>query len=141
MSESTIRPPIDNLPLGVQHTTSPPSNNGMPGQQRQYRWEKLLTWAVPVAVLLLGTLLVIPSLLQKWLWMRELDYAGIFWTLLSIKCGMTCVAFVSAFLFIWINIRQAAKNSFALAEDDPEKRARSLEDTRNRNPRCSNLTS
>ena len=54
MSENTITTPIDNLPLGVQHIASPPSNNGMPGPQRQYKREKLLTWAVPVAVLLLG---------------------------------------------------------------------------------------
>ena len=129
MSENTITPPIDNLPLGVQHIASPPSNNGMPGQQRQYKRDKLLIWAVPVAILLLGALTVIPTLLQKWLWMRELDYAGIFWTLLSVKCGMTCVAFVGAFLFLWINVRQAARNSFALPEDDPEKRASSLKKT------------
>ena len=37
---------------------------------------------------------------------------------------MTCVAFIGAFLFLWINIRQAARNSFALAEaeyDRPNK--------------------
>ena len=61
--------------------------------------------------------------------MRQLDYAGIFWTLLSVKWGMTCVAFIGAFLFLWINIRQAARNSFALAEDDPAKKAGSLEKT------------
>ena len=57
----------------------------------------------------------VPQLLQKWLWMRQLDYAGIFWTLLSVKWGMACVAFIVAFLFLWLNIRQAARNSFALA--------------------------
>ena len=73
---------------------------------------------------------MIPQLLQKWLWMRQLDYAGIFWTLLSVKWGMACVAFVGAFLFLWINIRQAARNSFALAEYDTAKKAGSLEKTR-----------
>ena len=67
-------------------------------------------------VLILFALMVIPELLQKWLWMRQLNYSAIFWTLLSVKWGMTCVAFIAAFLFLWINIRQAARNSFALAE-------------------------
>ena len=62
--------------------------------------------------LLVGVLVVIPGLLQKWLWMRQLDYSEIFWTLLSVKWGVTCVAFIGAFLFLWINIRQAARNSF-----------------------------
>ena len=65
---------------------------------------------------LILALMVIPELLQKWLWMRQLNYSAIFWTLLSVKWGMTCAAFIAAFLFLWINIRQAARNSFALAE-------------------------
>ena len=62
--------------------------------------------------------------------MRQLNYAGIFWTLLSVKWGMACVAFIGAFLFLWINIRQAAGNSFALAEYDTAKKAGSHEKTR-----------
>ena len=79
---------------------------------------------------LLAPLTVIAQLLQKWLWMRQLNYAGIFWTLLSVKWGMACVAFIGVFLFLWINIRQAARNSFALAEYDTAKKAGSLEKTR-----------
>ena len=45
--------------------------------------------------------------------MRQLDYTGIFWTLLSVQWAMFCSAFVFAFLFLWINLRQAAKNSGA----------------------------
>jgi len=44
-------------------------------------------------------------LIQKLLWMRELDYVGIFWTLLSVKWGMFVVALVFAFLYLWINAR------------------------------------
>ena len=91
--------------------------------------KKYFVTAVVLAVLLIGALIVIPQLLQKWLWMRQLNYAGIFWTLLSVKWGMTCVAFIGAFLFLWINIRQAARNSFALAEYDTAKKAGSLEKT------------
>jgi uncharacterized membrane protein (UPF0182 family) len=129
MSENTITTPIDNLPLGVQHIISPAEANGVARQQRHYGRVELLNWIVPVAILLIGALTVIPSLLQKWLWMRELNYVDIFWTLCFVKCGMTCVAFIGAFLFLWINVRQAARNSFALSEDDPEKRASSLKKT------------
>ena len=85
--------------------------------------KKYFVTAVVLAVLLIGALVVIPQVLQKWLWMRQLNYADIFWTLLSVKWGMACVAFIGAFLFLWINIRQAARNSFALAEHDAAKKA------------------
>ena len=91
--------------------------------------KKYFVTAVVLAVLFIGALMVIPQLLQKWLWMRQLNYAGIFWTLLSVKWGMACVAFVGAFLFLWINIRQAARNSLALAEYGTAKKAGSLEKT------------
>ena len=48
--------------------------------------------------------------------MRELDYAGIFWTLLSVQWGMLCSAFVFAFLYLWINLHQAARNSAAFRD-------------------------
>jgi uncharacterized membrane protein (UPF0182 family) len=89
--------------------------------------KKYFVAAVTIAVLLIGALMVIPDLLQKWLWMRQLNYAGIFWTLLSVKWGMTCAAFIGAFLFLWINIRQAARSSFALAECDTAKKAGALD--------------
>ena len=43
--------------------------------------------------------------------MRQLDYTGIFWTILSVQWVMFCSAFAFAFLYLWINLRQAAKNS------------------------------
>jgi uncharacterized membrane protein (UPF0182 family) len=82
-----------------------------------------------LAVLLVG-LLVIPQLLQKWLWMRQLDYAGVFWTLFSVKCGMAGVAFIGVFLFLWLNIRAAVRNSFALHGYDTAKESGSGEKTR-----------
>jgi hypothetical protein len=51
----------------------------------------------------------VPGFLQKWLWMRQLDYGGIFWTLFSVKVGLTCAAFAVAFLFLWLNLWQASK--------------------------------
>ncbi len=79
------------------------------------RHKKLLNW-VPIAIAIVGALLVIPEFLQKWYWMRQLDYDGIFWTLFSIKLGLIGVAFTGAFLFFWLNLRQAAKKVVALEE-------------------------
>ncbi len=58
-------------------------------------------------------LILISSWIQKWLWMRQLDYAGIFWPLLSVQWEMFGLAFVAAYLYLWINFRLAAKNSAA----------------------------
>jgi uncharacterized membrane protein (UPF0182 family) len=82
----------------------------------------VLKWILPVVFLLIGAFVVIPNFLQKWLWMRELNFAGIFWTLFSIKVGMTCVAFLIALLFLGINIRQVARHSSALAHPESPRR-------------------
>ena len=72
---------------------------------------------IAAAVLLIVILVGIAGYLEKWLWMRQLDYTGIFWTLLSVQWAMFCSAFVFAFLYLWINLRQAAKNSAAFRGD------------------------
>ena len=129
MSATAVKTPTDTPPPVVQRDSLPPQAQGVAGEP-QYDWlRKLLTWLFPVAALLFGTLVVIPGLLQKWLWMRELNYVGIFWTLLSVKCGMTCAAFIGASLFLWINLRHAARSSFAPAESDPATQVGSLEKT------------
>ena len=73
----------------------------------------VLKWIIPVVFLLIAAFVWLPSFLQKWLWMRELNFVGIFWTLFSIKLGMTCIAFVVALVFLGVNIRQAARQSSA----------------------------
>ncbi len=65
-----------------------------------------ILFAVIAFIILLTVLL---DLVQKWLWMRQLDYVGIFWTLLSIKWGMFVVALVFGFMCLWINLHLAAK--------------------------------
>ena len=65
------------------------------------------------AVLLIVGLIAIAGNIQKWLWMRQLDYTGIFWTLLSVQWTMFFSAFVFAFLFLWVNFRQATRNKAA----------------------------
>ena len=53
------------------------------------------------------------SWIQKWLWMRELGYAGIFWTLFSVRWELFCAAFVVVSLYLWLNLRLAARNGGA----------------------------
>jgi uncharacterized protein len=100
---------------------------GAAGGQHGSWWGKLLTWRTLVALLIIAALREIPTLLQKWLWMRQLNYAGIFWTLLVVKWGMACVAFIGSFLFLWVNLRQAARRSLGSADDRSTKHAPSFE--------------
>src|SRR5271155_665660 len=71
----------------------------------------LVSLVIVAAVLLIVVLVAIAGDIEKWLWMGQLDYAGIFWTLLSVRWAMFCSAFVFAFLYLWVNLRQAIRNS------------------------------
>jgi len=68
---------------------------------------------LPRQILWLGALLLVialglvPDYLQKWLWMRQLHFAGVFWTLLSVRWSMFAASFLLVFLFLGINLRQA----------------------------------
>jgi uncharacterized protein len=61
-----------------------------------------------------GVLIDIPTYLQKWLWMRQLNYLDVFWTLLFVQWGMFLFCFIFTFLFFWSNVRQAVRNSYLL---------------------------
>ncbi|MGH6671118.1 MAG: UPF0182 family protein, partial [Xanthobacteraceae bacterium] len=63
------------------------------------------------ALLLLVAVLDLPGYMQKYLWMKQLGYSQIFWTLLSIKLTMFLVGLVFVFLFIWLNVRYAVLRS------------------------------
>jgi hypothetical protein len=67
-----------------------PADKEVTAPSRPRGWGKTLKWLFPVAALLFVALIAVPGFLQKWLWMRQLDYAGIFWTLFSVKVGLTC---------------------------------------------------
>ena len=77
----------------------------------------LLRLLIAAAVLLIFVLGIVTGYLEKWLWMRQLNYTGVFWTLLSVQWAMFCSAFVFAFLYLWLNLRQAVRNSAAFRED------------------------
>ena len=76
----------------------------------------MLKLIIGTTFLVIAVLVGIAGYLEKWLWMRQLDYTGIFWTLLSVQSVMFCSAFVLAFLYLWINLRMAARNSGAVSE-------------------------
>ena len=68
------------------------------------------TWlSVTVAVVLVAVLFVfgLTGYVEKWLWMSQLNYAQIFWTVLSVQCAMGVATFVVVFAFLWFNLHQA----------------------------------
>src|ERR1700691_1122100 len=109
MCATTVEPitPQSKQPRSTTRAVLPPSIG------HRLRWIVFAAFATVILVT------VILSLVQKWLWMRELNYSGIFWTLLSIKWVMFGVAAVSAFLFLWINLRIAARAIVDLMREIP----------------------
>jgi uncharacterized membrane protein (UPF0182 family) len=65
------------------------------------------------AISVIAILALIPSWIQKWLWMRQVGYSGVFWTLFSVQWGLFCAAFVVVSLYVWINLRLAARKGAA----------------------------
>ncbi|MGA9960084.1 MAG: UPF0182 family protein [Acidobacteriaceae bacterium] len=90
-----------------EHLFIPPAP---PRRRRRHLFT--LFWIAAIAVIVVLT--VIAGLIQKWLWMRQLHYLDIFWTLLSVQWAMVGVAFVCAFAFLWINLRSVANTIQAL---------------------------
>ena len=89
------------------------ANPALPGR----RW---LILAVAVAIVLLG----LSGYVEQWLWMGQLDYVGIFWTLLSVQWAMGVLAFGLAFGFLWLNLRRAAQvNNASSARGTPRSAA------------------
>ncbi|HTV06980.1 MAG TPA: UPF0182 family protein [Acidobacteriaceae bacterium] len=84
--------------------------------RRRHRHILLIAWLVLIGVAVFFS--VIAGLLQKWLWMSQLHYSGIFWTLFSVRWGMFAVAFVCAFVFLWLNFRSAARTIHLLQQSN-----------------------
>ena len=79
-------------------------------KSRGFRLGRPLELFIVAAVVLIILLVVISGCIQKGLWMRQLGYSGVFWTLLALRWELFCGAFVVAFLYLWINFRLAAGN-------------------------------
>jgi uncharacterized membrane protein (UPF0182 family) len=124
MNDSTAEKPIDLSPVEI-HPNNLPHKELFRGNNRL----RFQPWIIPAAVLLIGALMVLAGFLQKLLWMRQLNYAGVFWTIVSVKVGMTCVAFLVALVFLAINIYFASKNNL-VPEGDPAKTPGTVTKTR-----------
>ncbi len=94
-----------------------PSTNGH-HPLRGRRPMRLLRLVIVGAIAVIAILAFIPSWIQKWLWMRQLGYTGVFWTLFSMRWGLFCAAFVVALLYVWINLRLAARNGATFRAGD-----------------------
>jgi hypothetical protein len=70
----------------------------------------LLRWGLLALIAIVVVLSTVLGLVQKWLWMRQLDYAGVFWTLLSVKWGIFGVTLIVSVFYLWLNLRFAARN-------------------------------
>jgi hypothetical protein len=69
---------------------------------------------IPAVILLVIGISIFTGYLQKFLWMDQLHYAGIFWTLFFVQWSMFAVAFAVVFLFMWINLRHTLLHSGAV---------------------------
>ena len=69
-----------------------------------------LKLVILAAVLLIGLLVVTAGSIQKWLWMRQVGFTAVFWTLFSVRWELFTAAFVVALLYLWINLRFAVRN-------------------------------
>ena len=84
------------------------------GNYRTFGRRRPLKLILLAAVVLVVLLAIISAVIQKGLWMGELGYSGVFWKLLSVRWGLFCVAFIVAFLYLWVNVRLAARNGATL---------------------------
>lgn len=83
------------------------------GKYLSVRRERLLKFTTAAIVAIIALLALAAAWIQKLLWMGNLGYASIFWTLWSVRWEMSAVAFLAAFLYLWLNLRAAAKKSSA----------------------------
>jgi len=81
---------------------------------RQPYLHYILQFLLPAAILLFIAVGMVTGYLEKWLWMGELHYSGVFWTLFSVQWTMFAAAFVIVFAFLWLNLHQALGHSGAL---------------------------
>ena len=119
MIESKIPPPNTIHTIVIAPVVPPPSEQLVTGAEPPPWVGKALKWVFPVAAILFIALIAVPGFLQKWLWMRQLDYAGIFWTLFSVKVALTAGAFASAVAFLWLNLWQANRSGTVQTDYKP----------------------
>jgi uncharacterized membrane protein (UPF0182 family) len=76
------------------------------------RWRPL-KFIIAAVLVLIALVAFIPAWIQKWLWMRQLGYTGVFWTIWSVRWELFAAAFVVALLYLGMNLRLAQTNATA----------------------------
>jgi uncharacterized membrane protein (UPF0182 family) len=71
----------------------------------------VLQLLIPAAILLMIAVGMVTGYLEKWLWMGQLHYTGIFWTLFSVQWVMFAAAFLFVFVFLSLNLGEALRHS------------------------------
>jgi len=66
-------------------------------------------WVGCIVLAVLFVFLALTGYIEKWLWMRQVDYVAIFWTVLSVQCALGLLAFVIVFGFLWFNLHEAVR--------------------------------
>jgi uncharacterized membrane protein (UPF0182 family) len=89
----------------------------------------VLQLLVPAAILLMIAIGMVTGYLEKWLWMGQLHYTGIFWTLFSVQWTMFAAAFVFVFAFLSVNLGEALRHSGILKARNAPARSRALSRT------------
>lgn len=108
IDNTTVPTPKVITTVVIPPTELPPTANQTVPPEAPIWLIRLLKWIFPVAALLFIALIAVPGFLQKWLWMRQLDYSSIFWTLFSVKVELIAAAFVFAVVFLWLNAKATA---------------------------------
>jgi uncharacterized protein len=67
-----------------------------------------------VAVLFVIGLFAISGWIQDWLWMDQVGYAVVFRRIFTIKFALAAAGFLTAFFYLWLNLRMAASTVFRL---------------------------
>ncbi len=104
---------MDTTPIKPVSPWEPLKDERVPKSSRP----KLLLFVerlLPAAILLFIAVGGITGYLEKWLWMGQLHYTGIFWTLFSVQWTMFAAAFIFVFLFMSINLGEALQHSGAI---------------------------
>jgi uncharacterized membrane protein (UPF0182 family) len=108
---------MDETAKVVRHPRQPPVDKNRKAAQ-SFRGGNRLSWAFATVFALAIILTSAAGYVENWLWMKQLDYVGVFWTLLSLRWGLFAFAFAVSFLFLCINLRQPTKNGFTLTRRD-----------------------
>ena len=66
-------------------------------------------WIGGISIVFVFMALSLAGYVENWLWMRQLEYVGIFWTLLSVQFAMGALALVVVFSFLFINLHEAVR--------------------------------